>query len=176
MCTVPKNQDTSWPLSRSKSRNAARAKSLSVGEAVGHGHSGGAKIEQRHDPLQPVVPGFVEKVAHADHPCGFACEIHCQSGRAAAENARHRVQFSAAILQVGTSHGEIGDAGCGHGGKENSILGIPEPMPAGRFRQNPRPGRRHGWGNFDRFGIEHCPALLSKGLLSKGSGAERGCE
>jgi hypothetical protein len=148
-------------------------------EAVGYGCGGGAKIKQGHDPLQTMMTGLMEEVAEADHTRGFAGKIHRQSSRAATENSSHRVQFSAAVLQVGASHGEIGNAGRRHGREKDSILRVPELVPAGRFWQSLRPDRSYGWREFDRLGIEHCPVVLGKGrlhqgLLSKGDGAKRG--
>jgi len=134
-----------------------------VREAVGYGYGRGAEVDQRREPLQAVMARLMEEVTEANHAGGFACKIHSQPRSTATEKAGHRVQFTAAVLQIGVSHREIGGAGRRHRGEKKAIPFIPELVPAGGLWQGLWSGCNCRWRKLTGLGIQHGPGLLSQG-------------
>ena len=89
---------------------------------------GRADVHVRRDAFEFVMPGFVEQVIDADQAAGFEREVGRQTRSAAAEHARDRIQFLAAIRQIGAGYAEVGDCESARDGKQDSVLTIPETM------------------------------------------------
>src|SRR5581483_3172465 len=95
---------------------------------VADGASGSADVHIRNNALEFVMSGAVKEVADSHYASGFSCEIDCQSGGRAAEDAHDRIHFGATALQIGSSHGEICGVEPCNGGEENRVLLVPKTM------------------------------------------------
>ena len=76
--------------------------------------------------FQLVMACFVEEVAQCDCARALSGKVCSQSGRGTSEYSHHRIQFLAAILQVGASHGEVRSAERNARCKQRSVLVVPE--------------------------------------------------
>lgn len=104
-------------------RNVVAA-GLAMGKTVGDRAGRRADIHVGNKMLELVMSGLVEEVADRDHSGSFSGEVHGKRGRGAAEHTDDGIQLLAAILEIGTRHGEISAAGCGHGNEKNLIFSI----------------------------------------------------
>ena len=83
----------------------------------------------------------MKEIADADDACCFSHEVHSQACCGTAKHANHRIQFMAAALQVGASHGEVCAIQRNRRGKEHLILPVPEPVRSFRERRRHNDGR-----------------------------------
>ena len=86
-----------------------------MSETVSNCARRGADVHHRDRTLQFVMSGSVKHIADSYHGDVFANEVYRQACRAAAEHARHGIQFLSPILQIGSGHDEIGRAESGAG-------------------------------------------------------------
>src|SRR5580692_2087140 len=124
-----------------------------MGQVKRHGCSRSTHVQHGDCTLQFVMTCFVEEVADPDHASGFSCEVHCKSGRAAAEDASYRVQFLSTAAQVVASDDKIGGAEGSVCRKQNAILTVPESTMARRFGKGCGLARLHHRHRFHRGGL-----------------------
>ncbi len=101
---------------------------LAVVEVVDDGERRGPNVEHGGNPFQPMVPGFVKKVAQSNDSCSFASEIDRQPRSAAAEEAGYRVQFFSAVLQNRPGQSKISRAENSNRREKSPIPRVPKPM------------------------------------------------
>src|SRR5579864_7353661 len=97
-------------------------------QAIAYGDGGASDVDQRQGSLQLVVAGLMEEVAETDDARSFSDEVHGEADRRAAEDANHRIEFLAAMLQIGTRHREVGGIQRGRGGEQGTVPLVPESM------------------------------------------------
>ena len=122
----PRLQETSQP--------DIRLRRLAMREVVPDRRGGGADVEQRNHPFQLVVTGSMEHVADRHHAAGFQGKVGGESRRAAAQNAGHRIQFSAATREIGTRRTKVRRRESAHSCKKDAIFPVPEAMRIRRLR------------------------------------------
>ena len=99
-----------------------------VPQAVGYGEARSSYVEERREPLQSVMSSTVKVVAQSHHANRFADEVRCQSGRASGEESRERVQFFAAIRQVGPRDRKISCTQSRYRAKQDPVLLVKKRM------------------------------------------------
>ena len=111
------------------------------------------------------MSSLVEEIADRNHTGSFSGEIQSEGGSRTAEDSDDRVQFLAAVLEIGTSHGKVGTTECGYGNEENAILPVEKSVSLeSRLRND---GGRNGHRLSRGGGSIRCWSLRKRG------GAER---
>src|SRR4051812_16115888 len=75
---------------------------------------------------------FVKHVTDANHAPSLHCEVGRQARGAAAEQARHGIEFRSIPCQIPSRCVEVGPSHCGIKSEQRSVLAVPEWME-GRF-------------------------------------------
>jgi hypothetical protein len=99
-----------------------------MGQSVRDSPGGHSNIKERNCAFQPVVAGFMEKIAQSD-VCGiFSDKIHRQRRGISVENTDDGIQFASAALQILMSNSEICRTQRDGGSKQGDVRLVPELM------------------------------------------------
>ena len=81
------------------------------------------------------MAGLVKEIADTHGSRRFAHEIQGQASGAAGKHSGDRIEFPAAMREIGTGYAEISGGHASDGSEEHGVVSIPEAMLAARWHR-----------------------------------------